>query len=81
MNHGHQEPFLEAGDVGKLLGLTAAAVRQAASRGRIPVAAVTLRGGRLFLRSDVVRARRRWHRRTPARPDARPARFSRAGAQ
>ena len=40
--------FLLSADVGRLLGITPAAVRQAANTGRLPVAAVTEGGVRLF---------------------------------
>jgi DNA-binding transcriptional MerR regulator len=48
-----QEEFLTASDVGKLVRLTPASIRAAADSGRLPVAARTPGGVRLFRRSDV----------------------------
>ena len=45
--------FLLSADVGRLLGITPAAVRQAANTGRLPVAAVTEGGVRLFAREEI----------------------------
>jgi hypothetical protein len=56
--------YLTAGDAGKILDLSADGVRLAAASNHLRIAAVTPRGVRLFLRSDVEafkkqRARRR----------------------
>jgi len=46
--------FLLASDVAKLIGLTPATVREAATSGRLRVAAVTVGGVRLFRKADVL---------------------------
>lgn len=54
--------FLEPADVGRLASLTPARVRSLANAGVIPVAAVTVRGSRLFDAAAVkrfVRGRRK----------------------
>jgi hypothetical protein len=45
--------LIEVADVAKILGRTPAAIRARVVRGQIPVAGVTPRGARLFLRSDI----------------------------
>lgn len=63
-----REQFLTPADVGRLVGLTPAGVKVAVRTGRLPVAAFTLRGGRLFRPLDVQsfvaarQARSRQHR-------------------
>lgn len=50
--------FLLSADVARLVGITPASVRHLASLGRLPVAAVTESGVRLFRKADVERLRR-----------------------
>lgn len=45
--------YLTSADVGRVLGLTPAAVREAAKRGALRPSAVTLGGIRLFSEADV----------------------------
>jgi len=45
--------FLTAGDASRVLGVTTATIRLMVQRGTLPVAAVTVRGTRLFRRADV----------------------------
>jgi DNA-binding transcriptional MerR regulator len=47
------EKFLEAADVARVVGITAAAVNFHADRGRLVIAARTLRGSRLYRLQDV----------------------------
>jgi len=47
------EQFLTPADVGRLVGMTAAGVKVAVRAGKLPVAAFTARGGRLFRLVDV----------------------------
>jgi predicted site-specific integrase-resolvase len=47
--------LLESADVARLRGVTPATVRRDASRGLIPVAAITPKGTRLFRREDAER--------------------------
>jgi hypothetical protein len=56
--------FLLAGDVGRMVGLTAAAVREAAATGRLQVAARTEGNVRLFERAEVERFKREREART-----------------
>lgn len=46
-------PYLTKSEAPKILGITPAAVRQAADKGRLKVSAVTESGIRLFLKKDV----------------------------
>lgn len=50
--------LLTPADAGRILDLSPAGVRLAADDGRLPVAAMTPTGGRLFNRGDVERFRR-----------------------
>ena len=52
------ETLLESADVARALDLTPASVRALAGRGRLPIAAITPRGARLFRLEDVEAARR-----------------------
>lgn len=45
--------LLEVADTARILGLSGAAVKVAADRGDLPIAAMTPRGVRLFSRVDV----------------------------
>jgi len=45
--------FLESGDAARLTGLTPAGINAAADAGRLPIAARTRRGTRLFRLADV----------------------------
>jgi hypothetical protein len=47
------ERFLETADVARAEGIVTASVRADVAAGRLPVAAVTARGTRLFRREDV----------------------------
>jgi hypothetical protein len=47
------ETFLETADIAKRAGITPGLVRREAAEGKIKVAAVTLRGSRLFHPDDV----------------------------
>jgi DNA-binding transcriptional MerR regulator len=62
--------FFTPADVGRLLGLSPAAVRAAADRGLIRVAANTIAGGRLFSPDDVDAFRRRRAAGRPHSPEA-----------
>jgi hypothetical protein len=68
----HMDEFLLAADVAKLIGRTPATVREAASEGRLPVAALTPAGVRLFRRADV----ERFCRERKGRSDADPTSMS-----
>ena len=48
-----REQFLTPADVGRLAGLSPAGVKVAVRAGKLPVAAFTVRGGRLFRPVDV----------------------------
>lgn len=51
----HPAEYLTASDVGRIAGVTPAAVRAMTARGRLPVAAVTVGGVHLYTRKTAER--------------------------
>lgn len=72
--------FLEPADVARQCGVTASTIKVAAASGKLKVAAVTCRRGRLFLPKDVARYKRkravRGEKEGPGRQSAGPGKNS-----